>query len=411
MKRKTVQQKSQIRWKRKVLEALLAAFFLASLALMETQYSRIVSLASLRHRFVVKPKIAFLFIARNRLPLDMVWDAFFKGEENRFSIYVHSRPGFLFNKETTRSTYFLNRQVNDSIQVDWGEASMIEAERILLRHALTDPCNERFVFVSDSCIPLYNFSYTYDYIMSTSTSFVDSFADTNEGRYNPKMDPVIPVYNWRKGSQWVVLTRKHAEVVVNDTTVFPMFQQHCQRRSLPEFWRDRPFVSMNVSYCDIFSILFQVQFAESFLVLLRVVIDVIILHFYNVQPVDPAKEHNCIPDEHYVQTLLAQGGFEGEMTWRSLTYSAWDLSASKDRERRGWHPVTYKFSDATPMLIKSIKEIDNIHYETENRREWCSSKGKPSPCFLFARKFTRPAALNLLNLSVLGARSRAKIES
>ena len=78
-----------------------------------------------------------------------------------------------------------------------------------------------------------------------------------------------------------------------------------QRRSLPEFWRDRPFVSMNVSYCDIFSILFQVQFAESFLVLLRVVIDVIILHFYNVQPVDPAKEHNCIPDEHYVQTLLA----------------------------------------------------------------------------------------------------------
>lgn len=87
-----------------------------------------------------------------------------------------------------------------------------------------------------------------------------SFADTKEGRYNPKMDPVIPVYNWRKGSQvtgntvylillgkfkmtfllvyvskrclmllqWVVLTRKHAEVVVNDTTVFPMFQLHCR---------------------------------------------------------------------------------------------------------------------------------------------------------------------------------------
>lgn len=34
-------------------------------------------------------------------------------------------------------------------QVDWGEASMIEAERILLRHALTDPLNDRFVFLSD----------------------------------------------------------------------------------------------------------------------------------------------------------------------------------------------------------------------------------------------------------------------
>ncbi|GLT31926.1 hypothetical protein SLA2020_066250 [Shorea laevis] len=368
VRRKAIQKKSRHKWKGKLLALLLAAFCCASLVLMETQHAQILSLSALRHRLVEKKKIAFLFIARNRLPLDTVWDAFLK-EETRFSIYVHSRPGFIFNKATARSVHFLNRQVNDSIKANWGEASMIEAERILLRHALMDPLNERFVFLSDSCIPLYNFSYTYSYIMSTSTSFVDSFADTKEGRYNPKMFPVIPVHNWRKGSQWVILTRKHAEVVVNDSTVFPMFQQHCKRRSLPEFWRDSPF------------------------------------------PVDPAKEHNCIPDEHYVQTLLAQEGLEGEITRRSLTYSAWDLSASKDRERRGWHPVTYKFSDATPLLIKSIKEIDNIYYETEYRREWCTSKGKPAPCFLFARKFTRPAAVHLLNSSVLGVQNEAKAES
>ncbi|RVX08860.1 hypothetical protein CK203_011035 [Vitis vinifera] len=38
-------------------------------------------------------------------------------KENKFSIFVHSRPGFLLNKATTRSVYFLNRQLNDSIQV------------------------------------------------------------------------------------------------------------------------------------------------------------------------------------------------------------------------------------------------------------------------------------------------------
>lgn len=32
-------------------------------------------------------------------------------------------------------------------------------------------------------------------------NFWSSFADTKEGRYNPKMNPVIPVHNWRKGSQ------------------------------------------------------------------------------------------------------------------------------------------------------------------------------------------------------------------
>ncbi|CAN1127740.1 Glycosyltransferase BC10 [Linum perenne] len=361
--RKTAQQqhhhKSNFKWRRKLFAVLLLGFCFGSLVLMQTQYSEIMALSALKARFRHEqqpPKIAFLFIARNRLPLDVVWDAFFKGEESKFSIHVHSRPGFLFNKATTRSDYFLDRQVNDSIQVDWGEATMIEAERILLRHALEEPSNKRFVFLSDSCIPLYNFSYTYDYIMSASTSFVDSFADTKDGRYNPKMGPTIPVRNWRKGSQWVVLIRKHAEVVVHDTTVFPIFQKHCRRKSLPEFWRDQPF------------------------------------------PADPSKEHNCIPDEHYVQTLLAQKGLEVEITRRSLSHSSWDLSSSKDPKRRGWHPLTYKYSDATPMLLQSIKDIDNIYYETEYRREWCTSKGKPSTCFLFARKFTRPAALRLLNM-------------
>lgn len=349
------------KWKRRVLYVLLLCLCVGSFVLLEINRPNMNLLMPFTNLFAQQPKIAFLFIARNRLPLDFVWDAFFRADKDkRFTVFVHSRPGFLFNKATTKSLYFLDRQVNNSIQVDWGEATMIKAERILLENALVDPANERFVFLSDSCVPLYNFSFTYDYIMSTSTSFVDSFADTKEGRYNPKMHPIIPVKNWRKGSQWVVLNRKHAHILVKDETVFPVFQQHCKRKSLPEFWRDQPF------------------------------------------PVDTSKEHNCIPDEHYVQTLIAQEGLEGEITRRSLTHTAWDLSASRDHERRGWHPVTYKFSDATSQLILSIKEIDNIYYETEYRREWCSSKGKPAPCFLFARKFTRPAAIRLLNLSLLG---------
>ncbi|XP_048493808.1 glycosyltransferase BC10 isoform X2 [Beta vulgaris subsp. vulgaris] len=364
MKRRTsFQNRSQQKWKSRLLFMLLLCLCVGSFILLLESNPPTMNLPIL---FAQKPKIAFLFIARNRLPLDFVWDVFFQADNNnRFTVFVHSRPGFLFSKATTKSPYFLNRQVNGSVQIDWGEASMIQAERILLQKALVDHTNERFVFLSDS------------------------FADTKEGRYNPKMHPVVPVNNWRKGSQWVVLNRKHAETVVKDETVFPVFQQHCKcvqlfrehipkkksedqqdssfdriisskRKSLPEFWRDQPF------------------------------------------PVDTSKEHNCIPDEHYIQTLLAQEGLEKEITRRSLTHTAWDLSVSKDNERRGWHPVTYKFSDATSQLIHSIKEIDNIFYETENRREWCSSKGKPSPCFLFARKFTRPAASRILNLSVLG---------
>ncbi|KAJ0429204.1 putative glycosyl transferase, family 14 [Helianthus annuus] len=101
---------------------------------MEAQYRRIGASSMLAQ----KPKIAFLFLAGNRLPLDLVWDQFFQGEnENRFSIYFKACL-------TGRSKYFLDRQVNNN------------------------------------------------------------------------------------SIQWVILTRKHAEIIVKDEVVFPMFQRHCQ---------------------------------------------------------------------------------------------------------------------------------------------------------------------------------------
>lgn len=38
-------------------------------------------------------------------------------DQANFSVYVHSQPGFVFNEETTRSQYFYNRQLNNSINV------------------------------------------------------------------------------------------------------------------------------------------------------------------------------------------------------------------------------------------------------------------------------------------------------
>ena len=36
-------------------------------------------------------------------------------------------------------------------QVEWGEASMLQAERLLLKEALQDPLNQRFILLSDRC--------------------------------------------------------------------------------------------------------------------------------------------------------------------------------------------------------------------------------------------------------------------
>ncbi|CAK7351475.1 unnamed protein product [Dovyalis caffra] len=305
------------------------------------------------------PKIAFLFLVRRGLPLDFLWGSFFENADTaNFSIFVHSEPGFEFDESTTRSHFFYGRQLKNSIQVIWGESSMIEAERLLLDAALEDPANQRFVLLSDSCVPLYNFSYIYSYLMASPRSFVDSFLDAKEGRHHPKMSPVIPKNKWRKGSQWITLIRSHAEVIVDDDVILPVFKKLCKRR---------PPVDASKGKLNL-----KLQ-----------------------------KQHNCIPDEHYVQTLLSMSGLEGELERRTVTYTVWNHSATK-MENKGWHPMTFSYANASPKKIKEIKGINHVYYETEYRTEWCRTNSTLVPCFLFARKFSRGAAMRLLSDGVVG---------
>ncbi|KAB1201017.1 hypothetical protein CJ030_MR0G005283 [Morella rubra] len=232
-------------------------------------------------QFEGPPKIAFLFLVRQDLPLDFVWDIFFKGGVTaNFSIYVHSEPGFVFNETTRSSSFFYGRQLNNSVQVVWGELTMIEAVPLSLKNALNDPANERFVLLSDSCIPLHNFIYTYNSSMSSQKSFVDSFLDVKDKRYHPKMSPTIPKEKWRKGSQWITLIGRHAEIVADDEIIFPVFRwKKCDDSSscLLEMHSTRN--ALHVCKQD-----FDSGFTFPWLKL---------------------KHHSCISDEHYVQALLA----------------------------------------------------------------------------------------------------------
>ncbi|KAI3711148.1 hypothetical protein L2E82_41023 [Cichorium intybus] len=304
--------------------------------------------------FEGNPRIAYMFLVRRDLPLDFLWQSFFENADAaNYSIYVHSEPGFTFDETTTRSSFFYNRQLSNSIKVGWGESTMIEAERLLIQTALQNPANQRFILLSDSCVPLYNFTYIYNYLMDSSKSFVDSFLDRKEGRYNPRMSSVIPMRKWRKGSQWTALIRSHAKIVAYDDFVFPVFKKLCKRRPPLDASKGKQNLRLQ-------------------------------------------KQHNCIPDEHYVQTLLAMNDLEGELERRTVTYTLWIQSAT-NMETKSWHPVTYNYATSNPQQIKNIKDIDHVYYETEHRTEWCHSNAKLVPCFLFARKFSRDGAMRLLS--------------
>ncbi|KAK6921719.1 Glycosyl transferase, family 14 [Dillenia turbinata] len=146
------------------------------------------------------PKVAFMFLTRGRLPLGLLWEKFLLS-------FLYLQP------------------------VEWGKTSMIDAERRLLANALLDFSNERFILLSETCIPLFNFTTIYNYLINSNQSFLSLFDDPRpigRGRYNKRMWPTITIADWRKGSQWFEVHRKLAIKIVSDVKYYPIFVEHCR---------------------------------------------------------------------------------------------------------------------------------------------------------------------------------------
>ncbi|KAK4280789.1 hypothetical protein QN277_012365 [Acacia crassicarpa] len=191
------------------------------------------------------PKVAFMFLTKGPLHLSLMWEMFFKGHQGLYTIYVHTHP--LFNWTVPVNSVFYRTRI-PSKTVTWGRASMLDAERRLLANALLDFYNERFVLLSETCIPLFNFTTIYNFLMKSKQGFVGSFDDPRKvgrGRYNPKMAPTVTLSDWRKGSQWFEMNRKMAIEVVSDTKYYPIFSELCR----PPCYNDEHYIPTLIHKC------------------------------------------------------------------------------------------------------------------------------------------------------------------
>ncbi|KAK6151010.1 hypothetical protein DH2020_015942 [Rehmannia glutinosa] len=190
-------------------------------------------------KIVEQYKVAFMFLTPGPLPLAPFWDRFFTGHQGMYSIYVHPHPSFNYSSVPQDSAFY-GRAI-PSQPVYWGTISMIDAERRLLANALLDSSNQRFVLLSDSCIPVFNFTTIYNYLMGTNHSFLGSFDDPRKpgrGRYNRLMWPNVTIEQWRKGSQWFEIHRELALKIVSDGTYYKIFRDFC----LPPCYNDEHYL-------------------------------------------------------------------------------------------------------------------------------------------------------------------------
>lgn len=163
-----------------------------------------------------KGKVALLFLMVGEHAQANLWGQIMRKEGSRFNVYVH-------NKEWISHPFFVLHTVKWRVKTTWMEH--LEAWRYLLRQALVDTKNKRFVFLSDGCIPLRPMGEIYNILMSEKKSIVNYFRPWWPPGDNRDLVGIPPEHRW-VNSEWVALNRKHAQLMIEDEVVMENVIRH-----------------------------------------------------------------------------------------------------------------------------------------------------------------------------------------
>ena len=170
-------------------------------------------------------KIAFLFLTYNNLKRPDIWNKFFDIDSsssssdskyaNKYSIYLHSKE-----PDKITDSLLQGKQIPEHIETCWGCANLVEANILMMKEALKDPLNTKFILVSDSCIPIVSFDIFYNEVMKDEKSRINIHVNNLE-RYDNIINPPFSKNEFTKHSgSGLILNRKHTELIVLQLNTF-----------------------------------------------------------------------------------------------------------------------------------------------------------------------------------------------
>ena len=115
-------------------------------------------------------KIAFLFLTLNDVNFPKIWDKYFKGHEHQYTIYIHP-------KYPDQVTWHKENIISNLKETAWGFITRAYIE--LLKKALEDKDNFKFIVFSETCIPIQSFKSLYNILTKDKDSWIKTMKITN----------------------------------------------------------------------------------------------------------------------------------------------------------------------------------------------------------------------------------------
>lgn len=166
-----------------------------------------------KHDYLYSPhKIAYLFLTIGDINQPEIWTEYFKNNWHKINIYVHPK-----NPELVKTKWLKSNIIDNLVPTEWG--FITHAYYQLLKEALKNKDNMKFVFISESCIPLKTFDIFYKYLMKDhiNTSYI-KFMEINSYNKNVRIksqDNYKQLEPFVKHYARMCLSRYHSEKLIS----------------------------------------------------------------------------------------------------------------------------------------------------------------------------------------------------
>lgn len=165
------------------------------------------------------PKIAFIFLTKDDLLHNGLWEQYFKDQTN-YTIYCHPS-----NSDTQLHGILKNSKIKAHHKTSWGNTAL--AHQSLLAAALKDKDNYKIILCSESCVPIRSFDDLYTLLTRDNYSYIKQYPVDDrilkERIIDIKLDKLI---FFKKHAANYCLNRNHAyKIATTEQKIIKMFHR------------------------------------------------------------------------------------------------------------------------------------------------------------------------------------------
>jgi hypothetical protein len=161
-------------------------------------------------------KIALLFLTRKELNHPRVWQKMLEEANGLFSLYIHS-------KEPMEDVYFEKYRISTTVPTSYLIHN--RAWQVLLQEALKEESNVKFIYLSESCMPLYPLKVLYHYLINQPESYM-RYGTPRWPREDEREVNEIPIEHRYTNAEWIILNRQKASLITEDQTIIELCAKH-----------------------------------------------------------------------------------------------------------------------------------------------------------------------------------------